>query len=676
MRSRWVAGTLAALGLLTVLAPAAQATPAALGIVTTLAGDGYPRYPRPGNATSLYNPEGIVARNGGGFFTDTFNHRILRLDTNGKVDLVAGTGEAGFSGDGGNPQAARLNAPMGLAMDDANAIYFADRDNARVRKISSNGITTIAGNGGSGFGGDGGPATNAALAGPNGVAVDKAGNVYVVDTFHHRIRKVTPQGVISTVAGSGPSDPFGGAFAGDGGLAVNARLNGPTSVAVAGDGTLYIADSGNRRVRRVTPDGVISTYSTFWAGTVAVDSAGNLFITRQDVDVVMKVPLSGAPFVVAGNGSATTSGDGGPATQAGVPAPTGVSADTDGSVLITQADSHVRRVAPNGVISTPVGGGTGVPAVNGPVAGIAVDAGSMLFDPSGAIVFVDHYRIRRLADGVFSTLVGNGFPGTGGDGGPASQAQLDSPGGIVLAPDGSLYVSDGNVIRKVYPDGTIRRYAGTGTYGSTGDGGPATQATFGFPGSLALDRAGNLYLTDRGSQRIRRIDTDGVVTTVAGTGDPLGPLGDGGPATQASLYSPGAIAFDPAGSLYIGDTVHYRLRKVTNGIITTVAGNGQEAFSGDGGPATQAGLTVGGFAWDATGALYLSDFKNSRIRRITPQGVISTVAGTGVAGFNGDNQLATATQLNYPGSVLVGPDGSLTFADTINFRIRKITFNG
>ncbi|MFC0543095.1 NHL domain-containing protein [Kutzneria chonburiensis] len=689
MRSRWIAGALATVGLLTVLAPVAQARPSGLGIVTTLAGDGYARYPRPGVTMKLLNPEGVVVRNGSAVVADTFNHRILRMSSTGQVDLVAGTGDGGFSGDGGDPQAARLNVPMGPALDASGAVYFADRDNNRVRKVAADGsivttiaggaggsiVTTIAGGAGGGFGGDGGPATAAGLASPNGVAVDQAGNVFIADTFDNRIRKVSPQGVISTVAGSGPTGPFDGAYAGDGGPATNARLNQPTSVAVAGDSTLYIADTGHGRIRRVTPAGVITTYSTVAAGAVSLDPSGNLLTATRD-NQIMRIPLSGPPTFIAGNGSSTSSGDGGPATAAGVASPTGVAMDTDGSMFITQADSHVRKVAISGTISTPAGGGTAIPAVDGPVAGIAVQTTGIALAPDGAIVIADHYRIRRLANGVFSTLAGTGVGGTGGDGGPATQAQFSGPSGIVLAPDGSLYVADANVIRKVYPDGTIRRYAGTGAYGFSGDGGPATQATFRSLGGLALDGAGNLYVADTSNERVRRINPDGIVTTVAGSGDRSGPLGDGGPALMASLYEPDHVGIDAAGALYIADPGNVRLRKVANGTITTVAGNGQDSYSGDGGPATAAGLHVSDFAWDAAGVLYVLDSHHQRIRRITPDGLISTVAGTGVIGFNGDNQLATATQLTFPNSIRVGRDGSVYFGDGYGLRLRKITFNG
>jgi sugar lactone lactonase YvrE len=420
---------------------------------------------------------------------------------------------------------------------------------------------------------------------------------------------------------------------------------------------------------------LITTYSTVAAGAVSLDPNGNLLTATRD-NQIMRIPLSGPPTFVAGNGSGTSSGDDGPATAAGVASPTGVAMDTDGTMFITQADSHVRKVAVSGTISTQAGGGTAIPAVDGPVAGIAVESGGIALDGAGAIVIADHYRIRRLANGVFSTLAGTGVRGTGGDGGPATQAQFYGPSGIALAPDGSLYVSDANVIRKVYPDGTIRRYAGTGGSGFSGDGGPATQATFSGPSSLALDGAGNLYVADTRNNRIRRIGPDGIIATVAGTGDRNGPLGDGGPALQASLYEPDHVGIDAAGSLYIADSGNVRLRKVANGTITTVAGNGQDTWSGDGGPATAAGLHVSDFAWDAAGILYVLDSHHQRIRRITPDGLISTVAGTGVIGFNGDNQLATATQLTFPNSIRVGQDGSVYFGDGYGFRIRKITFNG
>ncbi|MDP2673555.1 MAG: RHS repeat-associated core domain-containing protein [Dehalococcoidia bacterium] len=329
-------------------------------------------------------------------------------------------------------------------------------------------ITTVAGNGSNGFGGDGGPATQAALSVPHGMAVGADGSLYIADSYNSRIRRVGTAGIITTVAGNG-SDGFGG----DGGPATQAALNHPSDVAVGADGSLYIADYDNLRIRRVGTDGIITT--------------------------------------VAGNGSNGFSGDGGPATQAALWLPNGVAVGADGSLYIADSFNH---------------------------------------------------RIRRVGtDGIISTVAGNGTNGFSGDGGPATQAALWFPHDVAVGADGSLYIADnGNSrIRRVGTDGIITTVAGNGTFGFGGDGGPATQAAFNSPVGVAVGADGSLYIPDFNSYRIRVV-TDGIISTVAGGTQGFG--GDGGPATQAALRSPYGVAVGADGSLYIADAENYRIRKV------------------------------------------------------------------------------------------------------------------
>ena len=321
----------------------------------------------------------------------------------------------GFSGDGGPATAARLNMSLGgVALDSAGNLYIADLLNERIRKVSPVGtISTYAGNGGYGFWGDGGPATAAQLSLPHGVALDSAGNLYIADSNNHRIRKVTPGGTISTYAGTGTEG-----FSGDGGPATAAHLDRPDGVALDSAGNLYIADLGNSRIRKVTPGGTISTY--------------------------------------AGNGGYGFWGDGGPATAAQL-RPRGMALDPAGNLYIADfGNSRVRKVTPGGTIST---------------------------------------------------YAGTGTPGFAGDGGPATAAQLSFPQGVALDSAGNLYIADSNNnrIRKVTPGGTISTYAGTGLQGFSGDGGPAIDAQLWFPVGVALDSAGNLYIADQENQRIRKV---------------------------------------------------------------------------------------------------------------------------------------------------------------------------
>jgi sugar lactone lactonase YvrE len=274
------------------------------------------------------------------------------------------------------------------------------------------------------------------------------------------------------------------------------------------------------------------------------------------------------------------------------------------------------------------------------------------------------------------TLAGDGVARHAGDGGPATLASLNEPRGrLAVAPDGSVYVADtfNNRIRRIAPDGTIRTVAGTGVAGSGGDGGPAVNAQLRWPHDVVLDGAGNLYIADSANHRIRMMSRDGVIRTVAGTGVG-GYNGDGIQATSARIFRPKAVALR-ASALYFADGDNNRIRRVdlTSRIITTIAGTGVAGYSGDGGPATQARFNAPhALEFDSLGNLFVADTQNSRIRRIGVNGVVTTVAGTGVAGFSGDNRAATAARLNLPRGMTVVDDTVMYIADSNNARVRRV----
>ncbi|HVQ00198.1 MAG TPA: RHS repeat-associated core domain-containing protein [Candidatus Thermoplasmatota archaeon] len=331
------------------------------------------------------------------------------------------------------------------------------------------------------------------------------------------------------------------------------------------------------------------------------------------------------------------SGDGGPAAQAKLSSPAGVAVGPDGSIYIADSgNNRIRRVGTDGIINT--------------VAGIGVDP--------------------------------NGHGGYSGDGGPATQAMFNFPYGVAAGPDGSIYIADlyNHRIRRVGPDGIINTVAGNGSQGYSGDGGPATQASLHNPMGVAVGPDGSIYIADSGNNRIRRVGTDGIITTVAGVGITLN-LGDGGPATQAGLSDPQGVAVGLDGSIYIADSVWHRIRRVgTDGIINTVAGTGVNTFhsddygySGDGGPAAQAQLHhPTGVAVGPDGSIYIADSNNNRIRRVSSDGIINTVAGNGSFGFSGDGGLATQAMLYYLWAVAVGPDGSIYNAELYSHRVRRL----
>ncbi|MFI8192701.1 RICIN domain-containing protein [Streptomyces sp. NPDC085946] len=303
--------------------------------------------------------------------------------------------------------------------------------------------------------------------------------------------------------------------------------------------------------------------------------------------------------------------------------------------------------------------------------GIAVDG-------TGTLYFSDYnnHRVRKITtDGKISTVAGAGTAGYRGDGGPAVAAQLNGPREVAVDGAGTVYIADSNNhrIRKVTADGTISTVAGTGAAGFRGDGGPATAAQLNLPLSVAVDRTGDLYIVDYRNQRVRKISTDGTISTVAGTGT-AGYRGDGGPAVSAQLNNLHGVAVDGAGDLYIADYGNHRVRKVTaDGTISTVAGTGVAGYGGDDGPAVSAKLNGPvGVVVDSAGILYITDHLNHRVRKVTADGTISTVAGTGVAGYGGDGGPAASAQLNGPRKVTVDSVDTLYITDHLNHRIRKI----
>ncbi|MFI9311381.1 NHL domain-containing protein [Streptomyces triculaminicus] len=302
----------------------------------------------------------------------------------------------------------------------------------------------------------------------------------------------------------------------------------------------------------------------------------------------------------------------------------------------------------------------------------------IVVDSTGTLYFSDFYnhRVRKITtDGKVSTVAGTGVAGFSGDNGPAVSAQLNYPRAVEVDSAGAVYVTDTNNhrVRKITPDGKISTVAGTGTAGFSGDGGPATAARLHTPLGVAVTSTGDLHITDHGNHRIRKITADGKISTVVGTGS-AGFAGDGGPALSAQLNGPHGVAVNGAGDLYIADYSNQRVRKITaDGKISTVAGTGTAGFSGDDGPAASARLNGPvGVVVDSTGTLYISDYSNHRVRKVTADGKISTVAGTGTAGFGGDDGPAASAQLQNPFGLAVDCVDALYIADHLNNRVRKI----
>jgi uncharacterized protein (TIGR03437 family) len=662
-------------------AVSAAAAPSVIYGIETVAGSANMGDGGPATAAQISNIQGIaVDRWGNLYLSDTDNHRVRMISTSGVITTLAGTGAAGFSGDGGPATAAQLNLPYGLAADLAGYVYVADLGNDRVRRIGPDGvITTVAGNGNRGSSGDGGAATSAQLLTPRNVAVDAAGNLYFSEFEGHRVRKVTPDGRISTVAGTGVAG-----FRGDGGSAVNAQLAFPAGLAVDRLGALYIADSQNQRVRKILAGGVISTVVGGSPSTalltplaLAVDVAGNLYVADTS-NIVRCYTAAGRWTNVAGTGQPGFSGDGGPPAAAQLTVAHDLAVDLNGALYIADG-VRIRKVG-NGKIQTVAGDGY-VHAIGD--GGLATDA--MLSQPfaivlngAGSLYIADTgtQRVRQvLPTGVIQTLAGTGTAGSATDNTAASAAALNSPMGVALDAAGDVLIADtGNQrIRQVGADGHIRNLVGTGVGGVGPEGMPPAQTPLDGPRGVCTGRGGAWFVADTANHRVLQVAPQPLVVTAAGNGA-AGDAGDGGPARLAQLNQPSACALDSAGNLFIADSLSHRIRKVDlGGTISTVAGTGAAGFSGDEGPAIAGGINgPRGVVVDDNGDIFIADTGNNRIRQVTPDGVIHTIAGQNAAGFAGDGGPAASAEIDAPGGLLLDGAGDLYFADTGNNRIRRL----
>ncbi len=820
----------------------------------------------PANEALLDAPNGLAADAYGNIFiADSLNNRIRRVNRSGRISTIAGNGNAGYGGDGGPATEALLRRPSGVALGAGGDLLVADTGNNRIRRIDSQGtITTLAGSGAMGFSGDGGLATEAALMWPRSVVADAAGNVYVADIRHFRIRKIDSKGIIRTIAGTGEPG-----YSRDGMPATEARLGWLGGLAVDGDGNIYAVDRSNFCVRMVDAAGIIRTVAGTPEGILrpsnvivgkamlcvpeglAIDLEGNLYVAERSAHKVRRLAPDGSVSTIAGMGAPGYAGDGGPGSEALLRRPCDVAVDLSGNLYIADSrNNRVRRVDPAGQIATVAGSGQwgregreGVLATDAlldnperVMAGLNseiyvacnISAGgtvhSTVYSVGDGQVFTaarsgdarfwtERDRVRdssldperisaELAagqccpnryhalvaqidvDGLLKTEAIGPRPkhreydrpssepplapcdiaidGVGGvyladrdnarvvrmDGqgsvtrlaerqrkrgaspvGCDIQIELENLAGITVAPDGNAYFVASGRVWKMHPKGVVEPFAGTGKEAYGGDGKPATSAGLDGPAGLAADSEGNVYVTETGNRRLRRIDRSGIITTVAGTTmsarareerhnlkpwrhhmaapagvavdkagnvfvtddvcdsiwtiDPSGAVtkvpGTGeDPDIDAGEGEPSGIAVDETGNVYVADPAHHRVRKVApDGSVSTVAGTGDAGYSGDGKLATEAKLDEPrGIAVDEARNLYVADEFSNVIRKVDAEGIIMTFAGTGERGFAGDGGPAIDAKLFGPVGLALDANGSLYVADAGNRRIRVIDRHG
>lgn len=587
-----------------ILLSAADTTPTAYTIQTAAGsdavGDGGPAV----NAL-LSQAEGVAVDSRGAIYVaDALDNRVRKVTPDGVIHTLAGTGIAGFSGDGGPANAAQLSQPYGIALDPAGNLYIADLGNARVRKVTTDGnIQTVAGGGAivPGGNGDGGQAVNDQLLEPRNVAVGPDGTLYVSDFGANRVYQITPGGTLTTLAGNGNAG-----FGGDGGPGTLAQLKAPAGLAVDASGTVYIADSGNNRIRKVY-QGVIGTADSVVSPTgLAISASGSLYIAAPSYAGTVNQAFGG------------------------VPSANDIAVDQNGNAYVTTGQ-FVLEIASSGAVSAVAG--------------------------SGASIYY------------------------GGDGGAATAARLYTPTGIAVDSAGNWYVADAgnNRIRKITPAGIISTIAGTGQPGSAGDNGFATVAQLNAPRSVAVDPQLNVYVADTGNNSIRVITASGVISTIASQfNDPeyvaVAPDGtlyvadagnnrvvklsqDGTMSTVTQVVGPVAVLPDSSGNVYISGPTEV-VEVSSKGTATTVLG----------GLAAPRGLVL-----TADGSLLISEMGTNVILRLSPAGAQTTIAGTGVAGFSGDGDAADAAQLNTPSDLAIDSTGNILIVDSANNRVRELT---
>jgi sugar lactone lactonase YvrE len=565
------------------------------------------------------------------------------------VTTIAGSDTGCADGVIGIP--AKFSFPKGVATDANGNVYIADTGNNKIRKISPNGIVTTLQN------------TN--FSSPTGICLDANDNVYVADSGNHQIKKITQNGVVSIIAGS----TIGYAE----GTGTEARFNNPTSVAMDASGNIYVADKDNNLIRKITPNGNVSTFAGSSKGYLdgigtsakfslpsglVTDASNNVYVVDTYFGIIRKITPTGVVSTFAGSSNPTPGYSDGASSSAKFYNPEGIAIDKNDFVYIADTGNNkVRKITPNGYVTT-LAANLSQPSSNtdGSIAhfsepsGIAIDASGSLF-----IADTKMHRIRKITSaGEVSSFAG--FTIAGYVDGIGTVTKFSSPSGITTDKNGNIYIADsGNFkIRKIAPNGVVSTYAGT-IEGHVDD--LSAYAKFKYPNDVATDVVGNVYIADSGNNSVRKITSTGVVTTLAGYNQGYVDL------PYPEFNSPKGVATDTSGNVYVADTGNNKIRKINqSGVVTTFAGSATYQSGDIDGIGTTARFNnPSGVATDANNNVYVADTGNNKIRKITPTGVVTTIASSSLGIFNQPSDLA------------IDIIGNIYVADRNNNVIRIIT---
>jgi len=637
-----------------------------------------------GSAARFAWPQGLgIDANGNLYLADADNQTVRKITPGGDVTTFAG--RAGSKGrDDGPAGTARFYFPFDAAVDQAGNVFVADAGNFVIRKITPAGVvTTFAGSPGE-SGTDDGTGNAALFTMPFKIAVDATDNLYVADTSQHTIRKITPAGVVTTLAGSP------GQSGSDDGTGSAARFNSPNGLAVDSAGNIFVADGLNCTIRKITPAGVVTTFagdpgvlgSTDGTGSaalfgimgvdLAIDHNDNLYVPDRTNNIVRKVTPAGEVTTFAGTAGQPGSGNGtGPAAK--FYEPTGIAVDANGNVFVADSvDYTVRRISPTGVVTSLAGlardDSTG--AADGTAAARFNSLANTAVGPNGDIYVADtlNSTIRKIsAAGAVTTLAGQAGK-TGSVDGTGSAARFDMPYGVAVNGSGTVFVTDAarGTIRQITSAGVVTTLAGDPDASPGYADGTGSAARFDNPNGIAVDSAGNLYVADAGNLVIRKVTPAGAVTTLAGTAGAAG--GADGTGANARFQRPTGIAIDATGNLYVADSLGQTIRKISpTGAVTTLAGQDGIGGNDDGQGGAAQFLEPSGITVDQSGTIFVTDGINNLIRKVSPTGAVSTLGGLAQARGSADG-IGIESRFARPPGIAVDATGQLFIASGTTVR--------